>query len=115
MSVQSNLEIQIQNKFQVILSYPAMIVPSLTEDDMKITILEAILAYLEDDLTLATLVSLATTIQQYMGMREKDYNELHEGLAQITSLSQYLNTDKKSVLNKINETLVDALDSFSKS
>jgi hypothetical protein len=82
------------SKFEGIISTPAMVVPAMTSEDIRTTLLEASVEYIKNNLSLETLILLATKIQYFMGMRGADSIQTSNLISQITELSKnYKNTD----------------------
>ena len=75
------------NHLQLILSYPAIIVPSLSEEDIQTRIVEAIQIYLKEEMSLEILLNMADSIHLFMGMRENQDTEIINALTKIDELS----------------------------
>ena len=104
-------EINIYKKIQSIIAYPATIVPALSEETIRVTLIEAINAYIEGDLHLGTLIMLATKIERYMGIRKELDVKLNDALTKIIGLSIYLK-NQDSMADTINDVLVNILNYF---
>lgn len=84
------------NKFQEIIATPAMVVPAMTTEEIKTTLLEASVEYAKKNLSLDTLVLLASRIQSFMGLRGGDITKITNILSNIIDLSDNKKDTKKT-------------------
>ncbi len=112
-STQSEYAINFFTKFQNIISYPKTIVPTLTETEIQIILIESVLAYLEGNLSLELLVSLVRTLQESIDMEKKINKKLSSILAEINSLSKYMKNQADAIDN-IHDVLIGTLDKLIK-
>jgi len=73
-------------KFQEIIEIPAMVVPAMSTEEINHTLLEASVEYIKHNLSLETLILIATKIQYFMGMRGNG-TEIANALSKITELA----------------------------
>jgi len=76
------------SKFQEIINMPAVVVPNMTTEQIRSTLLESSIAYMQKKISLETLILVASKIRQFIGMRGEDGREVSNTLAQILSLQE---------------------------
>ncbi len=96
------------NKFQEIIAIPAIVVPSMSIQEIHIAILEASLEYIKGIIDLETLTVIATKMQYFMGMRGEDSRQIENILSQIGELS-----DRKKMHTLIDTMLIDSVTNIS--
>ena len=96
------------NKLQLIISVPAMFVPSLSDESIRTAILDAITGYFDGDLNLEILLSITDSLALFKGMRER--TPLSEAIDDVLFHINELYLYKESEEEKINDVLIKALD-----
>lgn len=102
------------NKLQLIISVPAMFVPSLSDESIRVSILEVITGYFEGNLSFEILLSIMDSLALFKGMRERTQLNvaISDVLFKINELSQYKNLENDK--ETINDILLKALDRLTK-
>lgn len=100
------------SKLQEIITIPAMVVPSMSTDEIHQTILETSLEYVKGNLPLHMLIIIATKIQYFMGIRGEDSTQVVNMLSRITELS-HTNAQQKKLDVFIESILYESGDSVS--
>lgn len=98
--------------FSYIIQNPSGIVPLLSDEDIYATIVGSIRAYVDQKITLSSLIDICTKIKLFSGFR-KNNNLIDKALRSLTSMVNFLNNEKSNK-DKINETLVNILNSLAK-
>ncbi len=99
-------------KFQEIIDYPGMVVPSMSEEEIRVSVLEAVLGYVEGDFPLETLTTITAKIQYFMGMRGASNTQIANALTKIISLSSHKSLHDNGN-DFISNSLVEAIDELS--
>jgi hypothetical protein len=86
------------SKFQEIIATPAMSVPGMSTEEIRIAVLEASLEYVKGSLPLQMLAVIATKIQYFMGIRGEDSTHVQNMLSKITELAQNHIAPKEAVI-----------------
>jgi hypothetical protein len=86
------------SKFQEIITIPAMAVPGMSTEEIRIAVLEASLEYVKGSLPLQTLTAIATKIQYFMGIRGEDSTHVQNMLSKITELAKNHTAQKEAVI-----------------
>jgi hypothetical protein len=92
-----------------ILQNPSNTVPSLSDDDVYMIIVDSIKAYVDKELDLETFVDIASKIKLFSGIKENTNQNINETLTELESLSIYINSENKEK-DHINSILLKALD-----
>ena len=102
-------------KLQKIIQYPTMVVPSLSDEAIRVAIIEAVTSYLEKEITLQTLIAITYRLNLFKGMRKHTPLSLKidNALFAINKLSPYLNSQKENE-EKINDVLIKKIEELMK-
>ncbi|HSA84465.1 MAG TPA: hypothetical protein VLF20_06310 [Patescibacteria group bacterium] len=101
-----------KRKFQEIINTPAMVVPSMTTQEIHLTLLEASVEYVKNNLNLETLSELASKIKRFMGKRGEDNTQIDNILGNIADISSQGSTKEKKTVY-INAMLLGSIEQIS--